>query len=91
MKSLLLFGALLFSAWSCFSVASDEALRNETRMLLGRTQVPAPLSRFLAGDDRALDARQKAALRAFIDTGCSAFLESLGGEVLASGSPRPTP
>ncbi|QJR15050.1 cytochrome-c peroxidase [Usitatibacter palustris] len=33
---------------------------------------PAPFDRFLGGDDRAIDARQKAGLRTFIDTGCSA-------------------
>jgi cytochrome c peroxidase len=33
---------------------------------------PAPFDRFLAGDDRALDSRQQAGLRAFIATGCTA-------------------
>jgi cytochrome c peroxidase len=33
---------------------------------------PAPFDQFLGGDDRALDARQKAGLRTFIDTGCPA-------------------
>jgi cytochrome c peroxidase len=33
---------------------------------------PAPFDRFLAGDDRALTARQQAGLRAFIATGCTA-------------------
>ena len=32
---------------------------------------PAPFDRFLAGDDRALGARQQAGLRAFISTGCA--------------------
>lgn len=35
-------------------------------------RTPAPFDRFLAGDDRALDAKQKAGLRAFIDAGCPA-------------------
>jgi len=33
---------------------------------------PAPFDRFLAGDDRAMTARQKAGLKAFIDKGCAA-------------------
>ena len=33
---------------------------------------PAAFDRFLAGDDRAMTERQKAGLRAFIDTGCAA-------------------
>jgi cytochrome c peroxidase len=33
---------------------------------------PAPFDRFLAGDDRALNAKQQAGLRAFIATGCTA-------------------
>jgi cytochrome c peroxidase len=33
---------------------------------------PAPFDRFLAGDDRALDARQKEGLKTFIATGCPA-------------------
>jgi len=33
---------------------------------------PAPFDRFLAGDDRALDSKQQAGLRAFIGTGCTA-------------------
>jgi cytochrome c peroxidase len=33
---------------------------------------PAPFDRFLAGDEKALDARQVAGLRAFIATGCAA-------------------
>jgi cytochrome c peroxidase len=32
---------------------------------------PAPFDRFLAGDDSALDATQKAGLRSFIETGCA--------------------
>jgi cytochrome c peroxidase len=32
---------------------------------------PAPFDRFLAGDDAALSAQQKAGLRAFVATGCS--------------------
>ncbi len=32
---------------------------------------PAPFDRYLAGDDRALNARQKAGLRAFVATGCA--------------------
>jgi cytochrome c peroxidase len=32
---------------------------------------PAPFDRFLGGDDRALNGRQKAGLRAFIATGCA--------------------
>jgi cytochrome c peroxidase len=33
---------------------------------------PAPFDRFLAGDNRALDGRQVAGLRAFVGTGCAA-------------------
>lgn len=33
---------------------------------------PSAFDRFLAGDDRALDGRQKAGLRAFVATGCGA-------------------
>jgi cytochrome c peroxidase len=33
---------------------------------------PAPFDRYLAGDDKALDARQLAGLKAFMATGCSA-------------------
>jgi cytochrome c peroxidase len=33
---------------------------------------PAPFDRFLAGDDRALDARQKKGLRTFVANGCAA-------------------
>ena len=46
-------------------------------------QTPAPFDRFLAGDDAALDAQQRAGLRAFIATGCSACHNGppVGGQV----------
>jgi cytochrome c peroxidase len=63
---------------------------------------PAPFDRFLAGDDRALTARQQAGLRTFIDTGCAACHTGrlLGGSLmmkfglvrdywLETGSPKP--
>lgn len=45
---------------------------------------PAAFDRFLAGDDAALDARQKAGLRAFMDLGCAACHDGklLGGNAL---------
>jgi cytochrome c peroxidase len=43
---------------------------------------PAPFDRYLAGDDGALDATQKAGLRAFIDVGCAACH---GGPLLGGG------
>jgi cytochrome c peroxidase len=46
---------------------------------------PAPLDRFLAGDDGALSERQKAGLRAFLSTGCAACHNGpqLGGAMLS--------
>lgn len=65
---------------------------------------PAPFDRFLAGDDRAMSARQKAGLRTFIATGCAACHNGalLGGTQLQkfglvkdywteTGSPKPDP
>jgi cytochrome c peroxidase len=45
---------------------------------------PAPFDRFLAGDDGALNARQKEGLRTFIATGCAACHSGrvLGGSVM---------
>jgi cytochrome c peroxidase len=45
---------------------------------------PAPFDRFLAGDDKALTERQKAGLRTFMSTGCSACHNGalLGGTLL---------
>jgi cytochrome c peroxidase len=45
---------------------------------------PAPFDRFLAGDDGALSARQKAGMRAFIATGCAGCHNGalLGGTAL---------
>jgi cytochrome c peroxidase len=45
---------------------------------------PAPFDRYLAGDEGALDARQKAGLRSFIDTGCAGCHNGalLGGSLL---------
>lgn len=45
---------------------------------------PSAFDRFLAGDDRALDARQKAGLRAFVATGCAGCHAGplLGGTML---------
>jgi cytochrome c peroxidase len=45
---------------------------------------PAPFDRFLAGDDKALNAQQRAGLKQFIDTGCSACHNGplLGGTML---------
>jgi len=63
---------------------------------------PAPFDRFLAGDDHAMSARQKAGLRTFIATGCAACHNGalLGGTQLQkfglakdywteTGSPKP--
>ncbi|MGZ5661620.1 MAG: cytochrome-c peroxidase [Usitatibacter sp.] len=63
---------------------------------------PAPFDRFLAGDGRALDARQKAGLRRFMDVGCASCHSGrlLGGGMFAkfglardywleTGSPKP--
>jgi cytochrome c peroxidase len=63
---------------------------------------PAPFDRFLAGDDRALTAKQQAGMRTFIDTGCAACHSGrvLGGSLmmkfgvvrdywLETGSPKP--
>ena len=44
---------------------------------------PAALDRFLAGDDRALDERQKAGLKAFLGNGCAGCH---GGPLLGGGS-----
>lgn len=65
---------------------------------------PAPFDRFLQGNPRALSARQKAGLRAFIDTGCAACHNgaNLGGHAyqrfgvtkpywLATGSEKQDP
>lgn len=45
---------------------------------------PAPFDRFLAGDDKALDARQRAGLRQFVGAGCVACHSGplLGGSML---------
>lgn len=45
---------------------------------------PAPFDRFLAGDDDALDARQKAGMRAFVASGCAGCHNGalLGGQQL---------
>jgi len=45
---------------------------------------PAPFDRYLAGDERALTARQQAGLRRFIDTGCAGCHGGplLGGKLL---------
>jgi cytochrome c peroxidase len=47
-------------------------------------RTPAPFDSFLAGDDSALSDRQKAGLRAFVDTGCAACHNGplLGGTML---------
>ena len=63
---------------------------------------PSAFDRFLAGEDRAMTERQKAGLRAFIDTGCSACHDGplVGGVQLRkfgrnrdywteTGSPKP--
>jgi cytochrome c peroxidase len=63
---------------------------------------PAPFDRFLAGDDHAISGRQKAGLRAFIESGCAACHDGalFGGTRLRkfglvkdywteTGSPRP--
>ena len=79
-----LFGRL--EAPAAAAVASPEAklgraLFWDTRISLdGKTAwtgpsttlvTPAAFDRFLGGDDRALDAKQQAGLRAFISTGCA--------------------
>ena len=47
-------------------------------------RTPAPFDRFLAGDDNALDPRQKTGLRLFVDTGCAGCHDGvlLGGASL---------